>query len=382
MSKLKPTMFDTGDREVLPAIDPDKRAGGGEYTTPSPNNQELVEDSGILSKGLNAVGIKTIKQEKKAIEERKASSLTKPNVPPMATDTAPYHQRFSSVEDNPILNNVNSNDVRNIIVDGDNVGFDSKKAMETVTRSMGISGDLNNLSDKDVGDLAKIAENFSKVAGYNQAADYFGTMVRVNDGVVKYTKAGNNATGVMGLLSVISGESGVWEETDVGAHAAFIHALTNKAIEWHIPEYIDKLTGMVYNNELKQMSLEYNLVFAAQQSNLVAFKELYKHLDNNRKIKIRDNLLRTLISYYRHVDGVNRTSLLLECMYMVHSHWDIDPDDLSTPYVYYYSFSSNDALDGLTKTDKWKLALAGRAARAKSSEEIINMTIPSFNYSR
>jgi hypothetical protein len=387
-SKVVPTMFDTGKREDIPKVEPEKRVGGGEYTTPTPNNEELLEDSGLWGKSLNAIGIKTLSQERKEESKRKAEKLTKANVPTTGDEPKPFHERFMSMEENPLLKNMGSSDIKAITGGNSNeVKFDGKEAMSRTARAMGVQGDFSNLSEKDVGDIAKIAENFAKTAQYNDAATSFGVLGRVSDGVVEYTKAGNNATGVAGLLGTLSGESAVWDYMDLGAEAAFAHALIQKAIEWNIPSYIDKLTGLIYNNELQQISLEQNLSLAAQQSNLTMFKELYKHLDGDRKSRLRDRYLRELIQYFKLENGADKKSKaeeLLSTMDMVSSNWRDDPDGFKTkagdpmPYAYYFSFGSTDAIEAIEYTEHWRLALIGSLVEAKTSQQLVRQTLPAL----
>ena len=381
MAKAKHTMFDSGQTEKLPVLEPDKRVGGDEFVGPMPNNAELVEESGfwgnLWDKGLEAADIKPLAKEREEEEKRKAEKLTKENVPPVEPPPPTYAERFMSVEENPLLKNLTLDDVKGAAKQEDgSYGFNGVAALTSAASALGVTADFSNLSEMEVSDLAGIAESFASVAEYNDAATAFGVLGNIADGYETYTEAGNNATGIMGLMSAVSGESALFEYLDIGAEAAFVHALLEKAIDLGIPEMIDNLTGLVHNSELGQLSLDLNLSTCALQSKHNEFKKLYEFLWNSNKNKNRDKYLRELIGNY-NTDKSN-INKLIDVLDEVDSKWNVCPIQPSKPYLYYYSFASSDATKDFKSTAHWRNAMAGSMASAKTSDEILRFTMPSY----
>lgn len=419
MAKATPTVFDSTVASDIPNLDPQKRVGGGEFVKATTDTKELTTNSGIVEKALDSLGLKPLKEHQAAAAAKKAAREQQesadengagyngqPGLNP--APISPYSKTgntqseaspidaalgkigvsvpkdsddFFSLENNPLLKGLDKNSIKDILTDenGD-LDFDGKALFENMADSLG-GGAIKNLMSKDeISEIMDLMSDFSGAAGYAGVSDAFEFVGQISDGVVKYSKAGlGSATGILGMLDVVSGNDEIFSYTDVGGEASFVHALISKAVDYDLGEYIDKLTGKFYDTETQQVSIEMNISRAASANAYDRWHELYDRLEDGRKEKLKEKHLRELVMYFAikkddvEVDKINK---LISCLNKVDSGWNVDPIS-GLPYLYYYSFASRDCISAFSLLDDHRpYAMAGSKASYKSSNYLRSVSFP------
>lgn len=414
MSKMLPTSYDSSVNSELPNLEPEKRVGGGEFVKPTVDLEELTEDTGIVSKAIDTLGIKPLKEHKEAAAARRAMKATvrsgseAPNAlngVPILTPApiSPYNkvpggveqvrsslasagvdsplldENIFSLENNPLLKKIKPKVLKDALTDvDDNINFD-KDAIDKIAKSLGLTSLKGTMSDLDFGTLGDSMSEYMDLAKESGIGDAFGFAGHLVDGVGEFSDIElGTSSGILDLLDDITGNQDIFDYTDFGGEASFLHSLIEKAIEWDIPGYIDKLTGLFHETKTAQLSIERNLKLSASLNNYDRWKELYKKLDSDRKVKLKKtNIVDLMRGFTIKKDEVSDDKIveMLSCVSDVESNWNVSPS--GKPYIYYYSYASVSALDAMFSIEEHKmLSMVGRVSRVKASHNIRNYTLP------
>lgn len=414
MSKMLPTSYDSSVNSELPNLEPEKRVGGGEFVKPTVDLEELTEDTGIVSKAIDTLGIKPLKEHKEAAAARRAMKATvrsgseAPNAlngVPILTPApiSPYNkvpggveqvrsslasagvdsplldENIFSLENNPLLKKIKPKVLKDALTDvDDNINFD-KDAIDKIAKSLGLTSLKGTMSDLDFGTLGDSMSEYMDLAKESGIGDAFGFAGHLVDGVGEFSDIElGTSSGILDLLDDITGNQDIFDYTDFGGEASFLHSLIEKAIEWDIPGYIDKLTGLFHETKTAQLSIERNLKLSASLNNYDRWKELYKKLDSDRKVKLKKtNIVDLMRGFTIKKDEVSDDKIveMLSCVSDVETNWNVSPS--GKPYIYYYSYASVSALDAMFSIEEHKmLSMVGRVSRVKASHNIRNYTLP------
>ena len=382
MSTIKPTMFNSGSREDLPNVEPDKRVGQPEYTRPVTDSKSTLADTGIISEEIDASSMSStdvVLAEQPTPPE--GLPLTDANTPAPTQDEGVMSKIFGSA--NTALKAIKPSDVKNTVSLEDGFSFDDEEALKRAGSRLGISNDLSNLDEQETHELLESGSEFLDVLGFSDQSDKLGMASFLTETGFDYANAdASQAEGIFGVLNTVTGNEELGSFFNIAEEVALIHALTEKAIEWGIPGYIDDLTGATWDTHAMQVSIERNLSKAARMSDFGMFRDLYDKLHEDRRYALREQYLPELLRYYKIKDGKSHAAQgadLMDITTMVYSNWWLDPYVDGENYVYYFSFCSSDAVTVLSTTQHKIMAYTGEKIKAKSSMAIVSRTLPNYS---
>lgn len=384
-NKVKPTIFNSGNREDIPTVDPDKRVASPEYTRPVTDSTSTLAEAGVVNDVIDPSKV-TGGEVKLAAKPTapEGVALTEPNTPAPVEEPGfiDKTKQILGGENSP-LKKIKPSDVKATVDFSDGFKFDSPEALKRAGKRLGLSNDISNLSDVEANELMETGSEFLDILGYSDESDKLGLAAFVTEEGIDFANAdASQAEGIFGLVNNLTGNEDLGTFFDLSEEIALIHALTDKAIEWGIPGYIDQLTGAMWDTRAAQLSIERNLSKAARMSDFVMFRKLWDKLHSDRRYACRERYLVELLQFFKVKEGVGSKVLgkdLMDITEMVYPKWHKDPYDPNEDYAYYFSYCSNDAVMVLATTDYKILAYIGQKVKPKSTTTLLSQTMPNYS---
>lgn len=384
-SKVKPTIFNSGKREELPNVQPEKRVAPPDYVRPVTDSTSTLVESGVVNQNIdpNKVVDGELKLAKKPVAPE-GLPLTTANCPAPIVEPSMWEKTKNILGgENSPLRKIKPDDVKSTVSFEDGASFNSPEALKRAGQRLGLSNDLSKLSEAEANDLLTTGSEFLNILGYSDESKQMGLAAFVTEEGLDFAKGdAPMSQGIFGLVNTLSGNEELGTFFNASEEIALLHAITSKAIEWGIPKYIDQITGLMWDTRAAQLSIERNLSTAARMSDFECFRKLWPKLHSDRQYACRERYLVELLQFYDLKDNMSLKAMaadLMDITKMVYDNWWLDPYDPNEEYVYYFSFCSDDAVKVLATTDYKILAYIGSKVKPKTTATLLSQTMPNYS---
>lgn len=178
--------------------------------------------------------------------------------------------------------------------------FDAKSLTERVTSSLGGSANLfRNLSTNLQGTLTQ---------GFGVDPSIYSRIEGTIGGVVQSFQSGNfqDARGIFNLVNQITGQSDIAQFFDVGAEANLLSGIFREAIQLGVPDAIDQLVEKAKSSTAADYALRGNIETAVSVSDLHTTALMIDRLGVNRVLSDVPDAAERLVASYSFPEGTTR----------------------------------------------------------------------------
>lgn len=240
-------------------------------------------------------------------------------------------------------------------------------------KSLNIPGNINDLSNSTKNELFKGLEDMTGLKGLKVAYNGVESAIKGYDSL--------NASGIVGVLNALAGESGVLSLFDLDAEAAGLRYFLGLATDWGLVDLVDDIIKKMKDSDDLNEMLEELAIRAAKNGNFSSCKSLCEKMGHGRTYAIMDDIIGSFMASYQI--GANETRAyntigneFLAFFNWISPAWDHDPVEADLVSLRYYIKATAGMREVLSHTAKYLPAGAADSVRQQQYTAVVKESFP------
>lgn len=240
-------------------------------------------------------------------------------------------------------------------------------------KSLNIPGTISDLSNSTKNDLFKGLEDMTGMKGLKVA--YNG----IESAIKGYES--DNASGIVGVLNALAGDSGVLSLFDLDAEAAGLRYFLGLATDWGLVDLVDDIIKKMQDSDDLNEMLEELAIRAAKNGNFTSCKSLCEKMGHDRTYAIMDDIIGSFVASYQIGASETRAYNIIGAEFLaffnwISPNWDHDTAETELISLRYYIKATAGMREVLAHTTKYIPAGAAESVRQQQLSAVVKESFP------
>lgn len=254
--------------------------------------------------------------------------------------------------------------------------LDTSILKHRLEKSLGIPGSINDISNSTKNELFKGLEDATGLKGLKVAYNGVDSAIKNMDAV--------NASGIVGILNSLAGESGILSLFDLDAEAAGLRYFLGIATDWGLVDLVDDIIKKMKDSDDLNEMLEELAVRAAKNGNFNSCKSLCEKMGQQRTYAIMDDIIGSLVAAYQIGTAETRPytavgSEILAFFSWISPSWDHDATEPNLISLRYYIKATAGMREILSHTEKRAYAAASSNVKLSQFVTVVKESFPDLS---